>query len=490
VYRGALVRRAPSSIEPRTSGKETSMNRTIYRWLCATAAVALLAPACSSSDEADPPYSPGSGGRASSGGSGGGTKPTFAACSPDESAAVPVDRCTTDPTNTALPPCGQWQKVEVPGLVCGDGSPFKFFVNYSNTSNNLEINFEPGGACWDYPSCSGDGGIRGAANPHGIADDHMSNYMFLNLLRRDTEQNPAKDYTMVFVSYCTGDIHAGNNVVTYTGTNDEGPQTLTFHHEGHKNTLGVLDWIKQKFSSIPKLLVTGCSAGGAGAILNYHSTRTALGDGVQCSYLLDDSGPIFHGDGPSKQLLDLIRTAWNTDSVIDSYGGQLPVTTDELKADPGRISEAIAKQYPHDRLSLVAYQMDLNYSLYSYQRFFPGSTEADIHAKWRQDLAATMKVYDTLPNIAYYLPYFRSDNCSHCVSIPPVGNPPLEPLDPAKVLTTPWAGTEIPELMVDLRQFAFDLLDDAKPLKSYVQDVPSSEAFSPAVSASCMAGGG
>jgi Pectinacetylesterase len=481
------------------------MNRTIDRWLCATAAVALLAPACSSSDEANPPYSPGSSGSAPSGGSGGSsgsapsgggssgsgvTKPTFAACVPDESAKVPADRCTTDPANTALPPCGQWQKVELPGLVCGDGSPFKFFVNYSNTSNNLEINFEPGGACWDYPSCSGEGGIRGAANPNGIADDHMSNYMFLNLLRRDTEQNPAKDYNMVFVSYCTGDIHAGNNVVTYTGTNADGPQTLTFHHEGHKNTLGVLDWIKQRFSTIPKLLVTGCSAGGAGAILNYHSARTTLGSGVQCSYLLDDSGPIFHADGPSRQLLDLIRTAWNTDSVIDSYDGQLPVSTGELKADPGRISEAIAKQYPSDRLSLVAYQMDLNYSLYSYQRFFPGSTEADIHAKWWQDLEATKKVYDTLPNFSYYLPYFRSDNCSHCVSIPPLGNPPFEPLDTGKVLLTPWAGSEIAEQMVDLRQFAVDLLDDTKPLKSYVQDVQPSKAFSSDVSASCMEGGG
>lgn len=34
------------------------------------------------------------------------------------------------------------------------------------------------------------------------------------------------------------------------------------------------------------------------------------------------------------------------------------------------------------RLSLVAYRMDFNYSLYSYQRFFSGSTEADIYAKW------------------------------------------------------------------------------------------------------------
>jgi hypothetical protein len=341
--------------------------------------------------------------------------------------------------------------------------------------------------CWDYASCSGEGGVRGAANPHGIDDNHMDTYGLLNLLRRNPDQNPASDYNMIFVSYCTGDIHAGNNVATYTGTNAEGPQTLTFHHDGHKNTLAVLEWAKQKFATIPKLLVTGCSAGGAGAILNYHSARTTLGANVQCSYLLDDSGPIFHNDGPSKALLEQIRTSWNTDSVLDTYEGQLPVSVAELKADPGRISEAIAKQYPRDRLSLVAYQMDFNYSLYSYQRFFPGSTEADIHAKWWQDLQATMAVYDVTPNFSYYLPFFRSDNCSHCVSIPPIGNPPDEPIDLLKVTTTPWVGTEIAEQMIDLQQFVVDLLDDTKPLKSYVQD-NTGAAFSPAVSASCSEG--
>jgi hypothetical protein len=480
------------------------MNRIIARWLCTAATVASLAPACStgggpsggvplggggSGGSGGAPPAGGGGGGGGGGAAGAGGKPTFTACAPDESAEVPADRCTTDPMNTALPPCGTWQKVELPGLVCGNGSPFKFFVNYSNKSNNLEINFEPGGACWDYPSCSGTGGIRGAANPNGVPDDHMSTYAFLNLLRRDTDQNPAKDYNMVFVSYCTGDIHAGNNVVTYTGTNDEGPQTLTFHHEGHKNTLAVLEWAKQKFANIPKLLVTGCSAGGAGAILNYHSARTTLGANVQCSYLLDDSGPIFHDEGPSKALLDLIRVSWNTDSVLDTYEGQLPVSVADLKADPGRISEAIAKQYPQDRLSLVAYRMDFNYSLYSYQRFFPGSTEADIHAKWWQDLQALIKTYDVTPNFSYYLPFFRSDNCSHCVSIPPIGNPPHEPLDIVKATTTPWAGSEIPELQIDLRAFVVDLLDDAKPLKSYLQD-ETGAAFSPAVSAACMEGGG
>jgi hypothetical protein len=133
--------------------------------------------------------------------------------------------------------------------------------------------------------------------------------------------------------------------------------------------------------------------------------------------------------------------------------------------------------------------MDLNYSLYSYQRFFPGSTEAQIHAMWWQDLQEQMQTYDAEPNLAYYFPYFRSDNCSHCVSIPPIGNAPLEPTDTNKALMQPWLGSEIQQDMIDLKQFTTDLVDDTKPLKSYVEDVRPDAGFTPAESALCMMGG-
>ena len=40
---------------------------------------------------------------------------------------------------------GQWVKVEIPGTVCGNGSQYKFFVNYSETSDDIMMIFEPGG---------------------------------------------------------------------------------------------------------------------------------------------------------------------------------------------------------------------------------------------------------------------------------------------------------------------------------------------------------
>src|SRR5688500_7413247 len=68
---------------------------------------------------------------------------------------------------------GEWLAIAPEGAVCGNGSPYRFFANFSDTSNNLVVAFEPGGACWDYDSCTGRNGIRGAANVDGIPDDHM-----------------------------------------------------------------------------------------------------------------------------------------------------------------------------------------------------------------------------------------------------------------------------------------------------------------------------
>ena len=69
-----------------------------------------------------------------------------------------------------------WQRVELPGTVCSNGSQYRFWYYDSPTSNNLLISFEGGGACWDYPTCSGQAGILGAANPNGIPTDYITQF--------------------------------------------------------------------------------------------------------------------------------------------------------------------------------------------------------------------------------------------------------------------------------------------------------------------------
>jgi hypothetical protein len=414
----------------------------------------------------------GTGGRDSSAGeSSGGTvnNEPVPPCVPDESAPVP---------ERTLP--GLWQKIELPGTVCGNGSQYKFFVNYSSTSNNLMVNLEPGGACWDYGSCAGDGGLRGAANPDGIGDNHMSmlKWEFLPLNRRDST-NPIGDWNMVFLPYCTGDLHTGNREASYENP-EPNAEPLRFHHRGHDNVMRVIEWLRLMFPKVPRLLVTGCSAGGTGSLVNYHFFRKGL-PGAQCSYLLDDSGPIFPSQGNSGPLHEKVRESWNLDPLIERVSADFPgVEAGALKEDLGLISTALADRYPQDRLALVLYRLDFNYTLYSYERFYNYPPQADLHRMWWEDIQLMMKEYDTRRNLAYFIPYYRGDNCSHCLMIPPVDSGIVS------ILAEPYRGTEIQERNVDARDFVEHLLNDSQELQSYVESVQPGESLSAERAAECQ----
>src|SRR5262249_15433375 len=125
----------------------------------------------------------------------------------------------------------KWIKIDT-NAVCGNNTPYKIFVNYSDKSDNLVVMFEPGGACWDYDSCTGRNGIRGAANPNGIPDDHYKLAPFISpFVNRSADNVPTADWNFVYVPYCTGDVHTGNTVATYS--DETGTNTVEFHHDGH-----------------------------------------------------------------------------------------------------------------------------------------------------------------------------------------------------------------------------------------------------------------
>lgn len=400
-------------------------------------------------------------------------------CAPDHSAAIP-----------ARPRVGSWLPVELEGTHCSDGSPYKFFVSYSGNSNDLAVMFEPGGACWDYEGCTGQG-PRGAANPAGIPDDHMETWGLAYPLWADlpleegddgTPLNFAREWNRVFLPYCTGDVFAGNLTRTYTSA--DGEDSIEYRHVGRKNLERVAEWLDAEFQTVPRLLVGGCSAGGAGALINYHLLREGI-QGVQCGYLVSDSGPIFPAGGPSDPLQETIREAWNTEAIFASLE---PLAEEILGAgagellfdDPGAMSELLAVAHPQDRLALTVYRWDFNYSLYSYDTFYDMPSDARIHDLWGQELDALVAQYDLYPNLAYYIAHARPDNCSHCLSIVP-----LDHLEEA-LAGQPYLGTEIEEADVDLHDFYLEVLDNPRPLPSYrEQNPPEGEGLSPAQTEAC-----
>lgn len=348
---------------------------------------------------------------------------------------------------------GEWQKVEIPGTVCGKGSQYKFFVNLSKTSDNLLITLEPGGACWDYDSCSGKTSL-GASNVDGITDGHMALYQLVfPFLRRTDPDNPVRDWNHVYLPYCTGDVHIGNAVRTYVDPNGKEPD-LVFHHAGYPNTLAIIDWLKKRFPKIPRMLVYGCSAGGAGSMATYYFYRKGLSP--ERSYLLDDSGPAFPGSVHSQPLYDQVRTAWDLGSVLDPlpFGGAKPTV--------GDVSLLVADQFPDDRLGVAYFLRDHVFSAYSYQPFYPDLDDEQRLELWKEDTDLMTAAFDARKNLAYFLPYWRARADSHCTTA----------LD--------YVGTEIQEKGVDMGDFIHTLLDDSAPLKSYRESPQPGEDGTPA----------
>jgi hypothetical protein len=339
---------------------------------------------------------------------------------------------------------GRWEMIQPAGAVCGNNSQYKFFVNYSDTSDDLVFVFEPGGACWDYPSCTGADGIRGAANIDGVPDDHWELAPFISpFLQRDDPTTPTRDWNLVYVPYCTGDVHTGNNVITYTDPDGVGPD-VTFHHSGHANVGKVIEWVDANFTHVPRMLVTGCSAGGAGAITNYYFMRNGI-RAAERSYLLDDSGPIFPSSGYSRPLHDKIRTSWN----VDSFLGVLPASFDPN--DFGSLNTALADAFPDDRLATTYFRRDMNFSLYSYERFYdPMPAKPEIMAMWDADTQLLTGLYDQRDNLDYYIPYWRELNDSHCTTL------------------ITFAGSEIQAQGADLAVWVDDLVND-RPITSLIE---------------------
>jgi hypothetical protein len=332
----------------------------------------------------------------------------------------------------------RWQTVQLAaqtGAVCGNGSPYKFFVNrVPNTSNTL-IYMEGGGACWDHASCSGQAGVRGARNPDGIPDDYMTllnpgSSLVSPLVFRDHPWSRVKtqNWNLIYVPYCTGDIYSGDQVAVYP--DPDGGGDLVWHHNGLRNVRAVLSWLRDNLQRPAQLLSSGCSAGGVGSLVNYAHLR---GDMAPTrGYLLNDSGPVFNapvaGDPetyPSLPLHNEIRDAWG----LDGANGPLEYLESRLMGldlgNLGTINRAISSTYGGDRLGHTHFWRDLNYSVYSYERFHPdianapdpSTREARLLARWEQDTEALRTELASLNNYGYYLPQFRAVNDSHCTTI-------------------------------------------------------------------------
>ena len=324
-----------------------------------------------------------------------------------------------------------WTKVELEGAVCADGSQYKFFVKPAERSAGLSITLEPGGACWDYEPCGGDGAGTRAANLQGTGDDHMIaipppvgtdpgaipwGLMFPHLGLSDRDA-PTASYDQVYLPYCTGDAFVGDFKATYPSP--DGDDEIEIEHRGAANLALVKAWLTEAFPSPEHLLVVGSSAGGLGASFHYAALRDAVSP--ERSSFINDSGPIFPPGGPQDQARQAFAERWHTEGFLSELDARLGASEEQsLVVDSGHLTPLLAAAFPEDRFLVTYFLSDLDNSHFAYGELYDEPTVDDLQNLWLEDTDLLIDVIETTDNWGYYFPGFRADNCSHCVALLPV----------------------------------------------------------------------
>ena len=207
-----------------------------------------------------------------------------------------------DPTQgtplTPPPPPG-WTWYSVPGTSCRDGSEAGLFIRFAE-SNRLLIFFEGGGACTTAGFCgfnpanvnqvlagtgetvlgSAAGAVAGRQQPGAYQNGEVT-----GIFSASNSANPFRDWNMVYIPYCTGDVHFGTRqAATVPGV--AAPQRFV----GYFNTQTFIGRLVPTFEAgLERVVVTGSSAGSFGAALNFSMISDAFG--VQTDAILDSGVP-------------------------------------------------------------------------------------------------------------------------------------------------------------------------------------------------------
>jgi len=149
---------------------------------------------------------------------------------------------------------------------CIDGGPYAYFVK-RGTENKVLYYFQGGGACWEQLTC----GIPVCADSVDQSDN-PANFMggFGDISNPD---NPFRNWNIVFVSYCSCDIHFGDAAQDYDNVNPSNP--LHVEHRGFQNSKIVEKFAREHFVNPDVVFVTGSSAGAYGAWFNAPNLQLA-----------------------------------------------------------------------------------------------------------------------------------------------------------------------------------------------------------------------
>ena len=162
---------------------------------------------------------------------------------------------------------------------CARGGKYAFWIRRGDPKKLL-VFFQGGGGCFDERTCAPgslwfDDRVDASDDPRFTAG---------GILELEHSDNPFRDYSIVYIPSCTGDVHTGTRVVKYGA--------LRVQQKGFFNARAALARAYREFPSPRTVFVTGCSAGSVGSafhadsiIKRYPRARVAqVGDSLSFVY--------------------------------------------------------------------------------------------------------------------------------------------------------------------------------------------------------------
>lgn len=267
------------------------------------------------------------------GGSSGGGSSSSGSTSDDAGVGEPIEA-----------PSDQWTWIDFPESKCGDGSATGLGINPHAGATKTLLFMQGGGSCTSGQTCWGPspGAIymKGFGREEWESTPTQSSGLRYPILRRDVANNPFKDMNLVFIPYCTGDLHAGATVTDLT----VGGQTIPTYFWGAIDMDIFLRRLVPTFPGTERVWIAGVSAGGFGSFLNFEPVVKAFGN-IRVD-VLDDSGPPIPRNG-----------AGGDGGGINVWGYRKPAECSTCASIP-EVYDYNRTLQPNSRYGLLTYQVD------------------------------------------------------------------------------------------------------------------------------------
>lgn len=225
-----------------------------------------------------------------------------------------------------MPPAGHWEQIAGgEECRCADGSDYSYWVREGDP-RRVVFYLQGGGACFSAATCSFSQGT------YTVTADETDDPSGLGgIFDFSNPANPLAGSSFVFAPYCTGDVHIGNNVQTYS-------DDLTVHHNGFANASAALAELHRRFGDAAEIVVAGSSAGSVAAPF-FSGLVSDLYPDAKISVVADASGAY-----PSNPVINTaIGRLWGAFSIVPDW----PVNQGLTPADWG-VPEMFVQSGLHD----------------------------------------------------------------------------------------------------------------------------------------------